>query len=64
MMCSRLFENPILTRGRRGHDRMVVGLQLQIQLPVQSVAITSNCEFEPRLLRSVFDTTLCDDVCQ
>jgi hypothetical protein len=58
MMCSRLFETPILTRGHRGRDRMVVGLQL----PVQSVPITSNCEFVSRSLRVVFDTTLSDKV--
>jgi len=38
-----------------GRGRMAVGLQL----PVQSVLITTNCcEFEPRSWRSVLDTTL------
>ena len=38
---------------------------LDLQLHVQSVPIiTKSCEFEPRLWRTVLDTTLCDQVCQ
>ncbi len=39
-------------KGRRGRDRMVVGFS------------NISCEFEPRSWRGVFDTKLCDKVCQ
>jgi hypothetical protein len=37
---------------------------LDLQLPMQSVPITTKVEFESRSLRGVIDTTLCDKVCQ
>jgi hypothetical protein len=37
---------------------------LHLQLPVQSVHITTNVEFEPCSWRGVLDKTLCDKVCQ
>jgi hypothetical protein len=49
------------TRGRHGRDCMVVGFKLQV--PVQSVPITTNVRSNPTLT-SVHDTTLCDKVCQ
>jgi len=45
--------------GRRGRDRMVVGTTYAI-----SAYHHESCEFEPRSWRGVFDTTLCDNVCQ
>ena len=42
-------------RGRSDHDRMVVGF-------TSTNAIT--CEFESCSWQGVFDTTLCDKVCQ
>jgi hypothetical protein len=36
---------------------------LDLQLPMQSVHITTNVQFEPRSWRGVLDTTLCDKVC-
>ena len=47
---------PCLLRVRRGDDRMVDGFTTTLQ----SVKL----EFEPRSLRGVIDTTLCDTVCQ
>jgi hypothetical protein len=39
--------------------------QLDLQLPVQSVPITTNVvSSNPRSWRGVLDTTLCDKVCQ
>jgi len=50
----------VLDQGRRGHDRMVVGLQL----PVQSVQITTKAEeFESCSWRATFDATLFYNVC-
>jgi hypothetical protein len=49
------FDSLFYNEKKGGRDRMAVGLQL----PVQSVLITTNsCEFEPRSWRSVLDTTL------
>jgi hypothetical protein len=36
----------------------MIAWQMDLQLPVQS------CEFEPRSLRGVLDTTLCDKIYQ
>ena len=39
--------------------------QLDLQLPVQSVPITTNiASSNPRSWQGVLDTTLCDKVCQ
>jgi hypothetical protein len=46
-------------RGRRGHDRMVVGF-----LKMQLVPITTNVVSSNHLRRSVLNTTLCDKDCQ
>ena len=43
----------------------VIVWQLNLQLPVQSVSITTKCcAFESCLWWGVLDTTLCDKVCQ
>ena len=48
----------LLIRGRRSRDRMV----LDLQLPMQSVPITTNAvSSNPSQVRC---TTLCDKVCQ
>ena len=49
-----VFPRPIRVRRRR--DRMVVGF-------TTTCAISTYCEFEPRLWRGVLDTTFCDKVC-
>jgi len=46
---------------RRGRDRMVVGFTTTCAI---SAYHHLSCEFEPRSLRDVLDTTLCDKVCQ
>jgi len=46
--------------GRRGRDRMVVGLITTCTISAYHHLI---CEFEPRSWQSVFDTTLYDKVC-
>jgi uncharacterized membrane protein len=46
---------------RRGRDRMVVGFTTTYAI---SAYHHWSCEFEPRSLRGVLDTTLCDKVCQ
>jgi len=46
---------------RRGRDRMVVGFTTTCAI---SAYHHLSCEFEPRSLRGVLDTTLCDKVCQ
>ena len=44
---------------------VVIAWQLDLQLPVQSVPITTNsCEFEPCSWQGVLDTILCDKLCQ
>ena len=44
---------------------VVVMIQQDLQLPVQSVPITIiSCEFEPCSWRGALDTTLCDNVCR
>jgi hypothetical protein len=48
-------------RGRRVHDRMVVGFTPTCAI---SVYHHLSCEFEPRSGRDVLNTTLCDKVCQ
>jgi hypothetical protein len=47
---------PVLTRGRRGRDRVVIILQL----PVQSMSITTDVVSS----NPPHDTTVCDQVCQ
>jgi hypothetical protein len=42
-------------------DRMVVGFIAQVAISAYHLL---SCEFEPRSWRGVFDTTLCDKVCQ
>ena len=42
----------------------VIVWQLDLQLPVQSVPITTSVVSESRSWRGVLDTTLCDKVCQ
>ena len=46
-----------IKRGRRGRDRMVVAF---ITTCAISIYHHERCEFEPRLWRGVFDTTLYD----
>ena len=46
---------------RRGHDRMVVGYTTWCAI---STYHHQSCEFETRSRRGVFNTTLCDTVCQ
>jgi hypothetical protein len=48
-------------KGRCGRDCMVVGFTTTYAI---SVFGHKRCEFESCLWRSVFDTTLCDKVCQ
>ena len=44
---------------------VVIAWQLDSQLPMQSVHITTNVvSSNPPLMRGVLDTTLCDKVCQ
>jgi hypothetical protein len=50
-----------LERSRRGHDRILVGLT---HTCATSAYHHECCDFEPRLLGGVHDTTLCDKVCQ
>jgi hypothetical protein len=47
-------------RGHRGRGRMVAGLQL----PVQSVPITTKAVSSNHFHGDVYSTTLCDKVCQ
>ena len=47
--------------GSRGRDRMLVGFTNTYAF---SAYHHYSCEFESRSWRSVFDTTLCDKVCQ
>ena len=49
------------TRGRSDRDRMVVGFITTYEISAYNDSI---CEFEPLSCRGVFDTTLCDKVCQ
>ena len=49
------------SKGRRGRDRMVVGLTATCAI---SAYRHKSCEFEPRSWQGVLDTTLCDKVCQ
>ena len=49
----------MIYRGRRGRGRMVFGFTTICAI---SVYHHRSCEFEPRLWRSVLDTTLCDKV--
>jgi len=51
----------LYTRGRRGHDRMVVGFTTTCTI---SAYHHWCCEFESCSWRGVFDTTLWDKVCQ
>ena len=58
-----------MIRGRRGHDRMVVGFTTtNVHVPMQSVPITTKVVslFESCSWRGVLDTALhvCDKVCQ
>ena len=46
-------------RGRRGHDRMVVGFITAVM-----AYDPKGCESKSRSWRGVLDTTLCDKVCQ
>jgi len=48
-------------RGRRGHDRMVVGLTTTCAI---SAYHHYSGEFKSHSWRGVLDTTLCDKVCQ
>jgi hypothetical protein len=48
-------------RGRHGRDLIVVGFTTTCAI---SACHHSICEFEPRSWRGVFDTTLCDKICQ
>ena len=44
---------------------VVIVWLLDIQLPMQSVPITTKvCDFKISLWQGVIDTTLCDKVCQ
>jgi len=52
---------PFVYRGRRGRDRMVVGLTTTHAI---SAYHHTSCEFEPRLWLGVLDTALCDKVGQ
>jgi hypothetical protein len=46
-------------------ESIVVVWWLDLQLPVQSVPITTTvCEYESRSWRGLLDTTLCNKVCQ
>ena len=53
--------HPIFNRGRRGRDRAVVRYTTTCAI---SAYHHWRCEFEPRSLWGVLDTTLCDKVCQ
>jgi hypothetical protein len=48
-------------RGRRGRNRVVFSF-------TNTRAISAyhhySCDFEPRSLRGVLDTTLCDEICR
>jgi hypothetical protein len=48
-------------KGRRGHDRMVVGFTITYAI---SAYHHYYCEFESRSWRGILDTTLCDKACQ
>ena len=48
-------------RGRRGRDRMVIGLTTTC---VNSAYHHKSCEFEPRSWRGILYATLCDKLCQ
>ena len=50
-----------LSRGRGGRDRMVVGF---ITTYAFRAYHHKSCDLESRSRRGVFDTTLCDKVCQ
>jgi hypothetical protein len=50
----------LFNRGRRGCDRMVVGLTTTCAIRAYH---HQRCEFESRSWRGVLDTTLCDKVC-
>ena len=51
----------IKQRGRRGHNRMLVGFTTTCAI---SAYHHLSCEFEPHSWRAVLDTTLCDKVYQ
>ena len=55
-----LISHPI-RRGRRGRYHMIVGFTTTCAI---SAYHHYGCEFEPRSLRGVLDTTLCDKDCQ
>ena len=50
-----------IMRGRRGHDRMVVGFTITCAIGAHH---HQNCEFESHSWQGIHDTTLCDKVCQ
>jgi hypothetical protein len=60
-MCTELYIYTILTRGRRGRNRMVVRCTTTYTI---SAYHRKSCEFESRSWRGVLDTTECDKVCQ
>jgi hypothetical protein len=60
-LCLVVLQNPSVFRGHRCRDRMVLGF---ISTYAINVYDHNNCEFEPRSLRGVLDTTICDKVCQ
>ena len=47
-----------------GTGKVEIVWYLDLQLLVQSVPITTNCEFEPCSGKTILDTILCDNVCQ
>ena len=49
------------TRGCHGRDHMIVGFKTTCEI---SVIHHSSCEFEPRSLRDILYSTLCDKVRQ
>ena len=51
----------IYSRGRRGHDRMIVGFTTTY---ASSAYHHLSCMFESRSWRGVLHTTLCDKVCE
>ena len=60
-LCLVVLQNPSVFRGHRCRDRMILGFTSTYAI---SVYDHNNCEFEPRSLRGVLDTTICDKVCQ
>ena len=50
-----------ITKGRRSHDSIGVGFTTTCAI---SLYHHSSCDFELRSRQNVFNTTLCDQICQ